>query len=336
MRFRAALVLCVAALLLAGFVVLRVVLERLSAPSEAAPEQFFELVRGASLASVASELERAGLIRDARAFGWLARWRGQDKALRAGEYQLSAALPASQILDRLVLGRVMTYEVVVPEGFTMAQIGARLSALGLVEEAEFSATVRDPEFIASLGLGTESLEGYLYPETYRLPRGLEASAVARLLVEHFRQTWESLEPLANAGDLDRHSTVTLASIVEKETGAPEERPLIASVFANRLARGMRLESDPTVIYGLPDFDGNLRRRDLDNADNLYNTYRHAGLPPGPISNPGRESLRAVLEPAESDYLYFVSRNDGSHVFSQTYREHVNAVNRYQRGGRRGR
>lgn len=331
-----ALALSLVALLLAGLAARAVVLERLSALAKAAPERLFAVARGESLASVARELETAGLIRDARTFSWLARWRGQAEALRAGEYQLSAALPAAEILDRLVVGRVVTYEVVVPEGFTMAQIGARLAARGLVGEVEFAAAVHDAEFIASMGIGSESLEGYLYPETYQLPRGLEAAAVVRLLVDHFRRTWESLEPLATARDLDQHSAVTLASIVEKETGTPEERPLIASVFSNRLARGMRLESDPTVIYGLADFDGNLRRRDLDNPDNPYNTYRHAGLPPGPISNPGREALRAVLAPAESEYLYFVSRNDGSHVFSRTYREHVNAVNRYQRGRRGGR
>jgi len=330
---RVALAFALLALLVSGFAARVLVQETLSAPAEVAPEQLFTVARGASLAHVARELRSAGLIRDARAFGWLARWRGQAEALRAGEYRLSAALPAGEILERLVVGRVATYEVVVPEGFTMAQIGERLAAQGLVEEVEFAAAVRDPEFIASLGFGSDSLEGYLYPETYQLPRGLGAAAVARLLVKHFQRAWESLEPLAQTRDLDQHAAVTLASIVEKETGVAQERPLIASVFANRLARGMRLESDPTVIYGLAGFDGNLRRRDLDDPDNPYNTYRHPGLPPGPISNPGRAALHAVLAPAQSDYLYFVSRNDGSHVFSRTYREHVNAVNRYQRGGR---
>ena len=334
MKIRTALAIAGVSLLGLGLGVALVAREALSAPSEAGAEpQLFLVERGASLLTVARDLERAGLIRDTRAFGWLARWRGQAESLRAGEYRLSAAQPAGDILDQLVEGQAVTYQVVVPEGFTMAQIGARLAAQGLVAEAEFAAAVRDEEFIASLGLGSASLEGYLFPETYQLPRGLSAPAVVRLLVDHFREAWEPLEPLAKLRELDQHEAVTLASIVEKETGAPQERALIASVFANRLARGMRLESDPTVIYGIEDFDGNLRRRDLDDSANPYNTYRHAGLPPGPIANPGREALRAVLEPAESDYLYFVSRNDGTHVFSRTYREHVNAVNRYQRGGR---
>jgi UPF0755 protein len=150
------------------------------------------------------------------------------------------------------------------------------------------------------------------------------------MVEQFHRAWRQIDEDARRRGLDKHEVVILASIVEKETGAAQERPLIASVFANRLERGMRLESDPTTIYGIPDFDGNLRRRDLENEDNRYNTYRHGGLPPGPIANPGLHALRAVVHPAQSDYLFFVSRNDGTHVFSATYREHVNAVNRYQR------
>jgi UPF0755 protein len=153
-------------------------------------------------------------------------------------------------------------------------------------------------------------------------------------VKQFEETWHRIEPHTRDHGLSRHEIVTLASIVEKETSAPEERPLIAAVFLNRMKRGMRLETDPTVIYGIEDFDGNLRRRDLNDASNPYNTYRIAGLPPGPIASPGAHALRAVLEPAETDYLYFVSRNDGTHHFSRSYREHANAVNRYQKRGKR--
>ena len=149
-------------------------------------------------------------------------------------------------------------------------------------------------------------------------------------MDEFLARWRELAPLAEAQGRSMQEVVTLASIVEKETGAEAERPLIASVFLNRLARGMRLESDPTTIYGIPDFDGNLRRVHLEDESNPYNTYRIAALPPGPIANPGADALRAVLEPAPADFLYFVSRNDGTHHFSRTYREHVNAVNRFQR------
>ena len=150
----------------------------------------------------------------------------------------------------------------------------------------------------------------------------------------FNDAWSDIEPGARDLELSKHQIVILASIVEKETAAPEERRLIAAVFLNRLKKGMRLETDPTVIYGIPNFDGNLRRRDLQDKSNPYNTYQIAGLPPGPIASPGSDALRAVVKPAETEYLYFVSRNDGTHEFSRTYREHVNAVNRYQRRGRR--
>jgi UPF0755 protein len=156
--------------------------------------------------------------------------------------------------------------------------------------------------------------------------------LARAMVEQFRRAWGEIAPLARERGLPMRDVVILASLIEKETGAPQERPLIASVFLNRLRIGMRLETDPSVIYGIPDFDGNLRRRDLENAGNPYNTYRISGLPPGPIANPGAASLRAAVEPAETDYLYFVSRNDGSHTFSKSYAEHLAAVNRYQRAG----
>jgi len=317
-------------LLAAAIAIAFVLAPRFAALDDSAPEVIFSIERGASLARVAGDLERAGLVRDARAVEWLARVRGLSSRLHAGEYQLSAALTPDEILARIAEGRVATYKVALPEGWTAAQIGARLETHGLVDAAAFDAAVRDPQLADRLGVPAQSLEGYLYPETYRLPRGLAAGEVARILVEQFMQAWQQVDADARARGLDMHAVVTLASIVEKETGAPEERPLIASVFDNRLARNMRLESDPTVIYGIPGFDGNLRRADLENGENPYNTYRIRGLPPGPIANPGIDSLRAVVRPAETDYLYFVSRNDGTHEFSTSYRDHVNAVNRFQR------
>jgi len=314
----------VAALLVA------VALQRLAPVAADAPAVIFVVQRGDSLSSIAGRLEQQGLVRDARAVSWLARLRGMAGQLRAGEYRLSPSASAAQILEQIAAGRVATYEVVVPEGFTAAQIGGRLAAAGLVDGEAFARAVHDPALAAEFGIPALGLEGYLFPETYRLPRNLEAAEIARVMVEQFQRAWREIAPLATARGLDMHSVVTLASIVEKETGAPEERPLIASVFANRLARHMRLESDPTVIYGIPDFDGNLQRRDLESEENPYNTYRIRGLPPGPIASPGVASLHAVVEPAQTDYLYFVSRNDGSHKFSSSYREHLEAVNTFQR------
>jgi UPF0755 protein len=220
--------------------------------------------------------------------------------------------------------------VVVPEGLTAARAALRLEATGLADAADFTAVVEDPASAAALGVEGATLEGYLFPDTYRLPHGLAPREVAKVLVDRFLEVWHEIEPRARDQKLSMREVVTLASIVEKETAASDERPLIASVFRNRLKRGMRLETDPSVIYGIPNFDGNLRRRDLEDAGNPYNTYIIPGLPPGPIANPGAGALRAVVNPAESDYLFFVSRNDGTHVFSKTYREHVLAVDKYQR------
>jgi UPF0755 protein len=290
----------------------------------------FQVAPGQSLGAIARGLEREGLVRSARAVEWTARLRGLDGALRSGEYALSAALSPGAILSQLANGRTITYPVVLPEGFTAAQIGARLAAAGLVDAPAFAQAVRDPELIRSLGIEAASLEGYLFPETYLLPRGLAAAEVARLLVEHFLDVWRELEPLAAAQRLTQHQLVTLASMVEKETAVPAERPRVAAVFRNRLRRGMRLESDPTVIYGIDGFDGNLRRRDLEDARNPYNTYQIAALPPGPIASPGAASLRAVLSPAPTNDLFFVSRNDGSHVFSSSFEAHTRAVAQYQK------
>ena len=295
-----------------------------------APDALFVVSPGETLADIARSLERDGLVRNARAVKWLARFRGFEAQLHAGEYVLSAALAPGEILGRIAEGRVKTYEVVVPEGFTLTQIAKRLGTAGLVDPESFLALARDPETATAIGVEGSTLEGYLFPETYRIPRGLPAEAIARILVAEFFEVWREIELLAQEQGLSMRDTVTLASIVEKETGDPQERLLIASVFRNRLERGMRLETDPTVIYGIPDFDGNLRRRDLENADNPYNTYRILGLPPGPIASPGADALRAVVEPADTDFLYFVSRNDGTHTFSRSYREHVLAVNKYQR------
>jgi UPF0755 protein len=326
---RGGLLLTAIALLGAGAGV--IALHRALSPSDpSGAEVLFTVEPGEPLGTIARKLEQGGLVRSALTVEWIARLRGLDGSLRAGEYALSASDSPSAILSHLASGETVGHPVVLPEGFTAAQIGARLASAGLVDEAAFAQAVRDPELIASLGIEAESLEGYLFPETYLLPRGLGADELARLFVQQLLDVWRELEPLAAAQDLSLHEVVTLASIVEKETGAPEERGLVAAVFRNRLRRGMRLESDPTVIYGIQNFDGNLRRRDLEDASNPYNTYRIAALPPGPIASPGEASLRAVVSPAPSKHLYFVGRNNGTHVFSSTLREHARAVEQYQK------
>ena len=302
-------------------------------PADAEPV-LFEVPRGTSLSAVARRLEGQGLIRDARALGLLARWRGQAERLHAGEYELTSAASAGEILDTLVAGKVKHWEVAIPEGLRIEAIAARLAEPGLVEADAFIAFAWDPANAEALGVAGPTLEGYLFPETYRLPRGLSTREVAKTLVDHFLQVWKTLEPLAGERGMDMREVVTLASIVEKETGAAPERPLIAGVFHNRLKRGMRLESDPTTIYGIQDFDGNLTRAHLEDGSNVYNTYKIPALPPGPIASPGAAALRAVLEPAPTNFLFFVSRNDGTHIFARSYAEHEQNVDRYQRSKRR--
>jgi UPF0755 protein len=296
----------------------------------------FRVERGRGFSQIARSLEAAGVIPNARALVLVAKLKGLESRIQAGEYGFSPAQAPEEILRQLISGRVRTYTAVLPEGIRATEIAARLEAAGLANATEFLAVAFDREFVASLGIEANSLEGYLYPETYELPRDLPPRALAEILVRQFDAVWKEIEPESQHQLLSRHEIVTLASIVEKETAAPEERPIIAAVFVNRLKRRMRLETDPSVIYGIDNFDGNLRKRDLRNKDNPYNTYQIAGLPPGPIASPGADALRAVLKPADSDYLYFVSRNDGTHHFSRTYREHVNAVNRFQKRPKRRR
>ncbi len=296
--------------------------------------QVVVVVPGTPFGRVAWELEERGIIRSARAFSWLARWRDDARKMHVGEYELSGAWSASRVLDALVKGEVRTYSVSIPEELRAAEIAARIAAAGLGNAEDFLAVVANPASATRHGVEGHTLEGYLFPETYHWPGGLGAEEIVETLVSQFHRVWGDLEGEAARQGRSMREVVTLASIIEKETGAAEERPLIASVFLNRIARGMRLESDPTTIYGIADFDGNLRRVHLEDGDNPYNTYRISGLTPTPIANPGREALRAVLWPEESTFLYFVARGDGTHVFARTYAEHNANVDRYQRRRRR--
>lgn len=325
-----ALLVLVLLLLVAGGAGAFVVMRMLSPADPRAAEQRFEVRAGASLWKIARDLEAAGLVRDARVVVALARWQEVDASVRAGEYAISPAWDTQRVLEQLVEGRVITYEVVLPEGLTAVQIAARLAEQQLVDPEAFLALVRDPASPAAFGVEGPTLEGYLFPETYRMPHGLETRQVAAVLVDEFLEAWRPLEAGARARGFGMRETVTLASVVEKETGAASERPLVASVFWNRLQRGMRLESDPTTIYGIQSFDGNLTRSHLEDETNAWNTYRIDGLPPSPIANPGAASLAAVVTPAESEYLFFVARGDGTHVFARSFGEHVANVNRYQR------
>ncbi len=284
---------------------------------------------GQSFSGTVAQLQKAGLVQHPKRFRWLAYLKGDERRIRAGEYVLRSSMSPGAMLDTLVRGETLLHKVVIPEGSTVFEIGQALERAGLVSEEAFFQAASDPGLIKALGIEGHTFEGYLFPETYHFPKGVTAEQIIKKMVADFHLVFTpAWTERAHAMGFTTHQVVTLASIVEKETSKPEERPLIAAVFLNRLKRRIRLESDPTVIYGIKEFDGNLTRKDLKTMS-PYNTYRIKGLPPGPIANPGRASIEAVLYPSEEPYLYFVSKNDGSHHFSPTLREHNQMVRRYQ-------
>jgi UPF0755 protein len=300
---------------------------------EGARDQVFHVKEGATLNAVAGELENNELIASKRLFLLWARIKGYGKDIKAGEYRLNAGMPPIKIINTLRAGAIITHPVTIPEGFTMEQIGALFQEKGLVDKDTFLSMAKNPEIAGKYNIPGRDLEGYLYPDTYHFGRGISARSAIDTMIKRFRQVVDPLKDRAEEVGIPLEDVIILASIVEKETGRGDERPLIASVFLNRLKRKMRLESDPTVIYGIEDFNGNLRRKDLARRT-PYNTYVIRGLPQGPIANPGLDSIKGVLYPAETKYLYFVSKNDGSHYFSKNLKEHNKAVNRYQKKRRR--
>ena len=295
-------------------------------------DQVFFVREGATLKKVGDALERKGIITNKRLFLIWAEFKGYGTQIKAGEYRLNPHMSPLEIMNILRKGTIITHPVTIPEGFTITQIGELLEEKGLVDKDKFLSLTADPEIAGRYGIPGPGLEGYLYPDTYRFGRGLSPISIIDVMVGRFREVSAPFRERAEQAGMSMEAVITLASIVEKETGLAKERPVIASVFLNRLKKGMRLESDPTVIYGIKSFTGNLKKKDLSERT-PYNTYVIRGLPPGPIANPGREAIEAVLYPAETDYLYFVSKNDGSHHFSKTLSEHNRAVRTYQKNRR---
>ena len=286
--------------------------------------------RGKSTREIGTILADAGIVHDDIRFLLLAKITGYARRLQAGEFRLDTGKRPFSVLKTLASARSIQYTVTIPEGLSSVEIARIFSEGGWFDPRSFANLVMDKEFIAKLGLtGVDNLEGYLFPDTYLLTRELRgAEKIIALMVGRFTKVWaeitEELEQKPN-----REKTVILASMVEKETGAPVERPLIAGVFLNRLQLGMRLQSDPTVVFGLANHTGPITRADLQ-TPTPYNTYVITGLPAGPICNPGRESMLAVLKPLPTKDLYFVSKNDGTHHFSATLAEHNSAVQKFQR------
>jgi UPF0755 protein len=297
-----------------------------------------EVQAGESFGALTGRLAREGTLQHPKFLAVLALLRGDTGRIKAGDYVFHGQVSPTSFLDALVAGKGEFTTLTIPEGYSLKDIAERIEEQRLGTAAEFLHLTHDPEFIASLNLpispAPASLEGIIFPETYHLYRGVQVSHLIQAMVRQFRKrAWPMLRDGAAARGLTPYQALILASIVEKETGNDSERPLVSAVFHNRLHQGIKLGSDPTVIYGVPNFDGNLTRVHL-RTPTPFNTYTNYGLPPTPIASPGMASIRATLSPAPVSYLYFVSKGDGTHQFSNDYRTHEKAVDRYQRKSKR--
>ena len=287
--------------------------------------------RGLRTAAILQQLQKEGVLRDEWIpLVYMKAFRSRD-SLKAGVYEFRGAASAVDVVDKLVRGDVILKTITIREGLDRFAVAKLFAAEGLGTEEEWRKATDDAELVRDIAPEADSLEGYLFPDTYKFDPGTPARTIVRAMVANFRSHWGGDLAFITTG-LDVHQTVTLASIVETEARLPNERPIVASVYLNRIRRRMLLGADPTVIYALKlagKWDGNIRKPDLQ-MESPYNTYRTPGLPPGPIANPGLASLRAAAAPATTPYLYFVAKNDGSHVFSTNNAEHNANVEKYQR------
>jgi UPF0755 protein len=307
--------------------------QRLTTPfAAAAGEQFVEIPQGESTAGIGRRLVEAGVVRDPLTFRLAVRAFARGRSLKAGEYRFEGSLTPAEVIERLARGDVYLIPLTFPEGLTAAEMAVLFAQSGLGSADAFVEAARDPSPITHLDPKADTLEGYLFPDTYSLPRTIAAKALVARMVKRFTTVFdEDLRRKASATGLTVRQVMAIAALVEKETARADERPLVAAVYRNRLRIGMPMQADPTVIYALKRagrWNGNIRKGDL-MFDSPYNTYRYPGLPPGPIASPGRAAIEATISPAKVDYLYFVSRNDGSHAFASTLTEHNRNVQKWQ-------
>jgi UPF0755 protein len=288
-----------------------------------------DIPRGTSFLQSVDLLEEAGLVKHKYLFYAMVIARDAHRQIRAGEYEMSASMSPMEIIDKLVKGHIKTYDVPIPEDFTMREIAARLASHRLVDEKQFLSLSKDTKLLAELDIEGRSVEGYLYPDTYKFDKSMGAKAIIEAMVTQFRKRFTpEMDKRAEELGWTLHQIVTLASLIGKETGDEKEKPQVSAVFHNRLRKKMKLQSDPTSVYDLEPFTGAVKKKHL-LRNTPYNTYVINGLPPGPIANPAIDSLQAALYPASVNYLYFVSNNDGSHNFSSSLSAHNRAVIKYQ-------
>lgn len=298
----------------------------------AGEEQFVEIPPGTPVQAIGRRLVEAGVVRDDFIFR-VAVWQsGRGQQLKAGEYRFAAPVSAAEAIERIARGDVYTRRLTFPEGMTIVEMAKLYESKGFGKAADFLRAARETSLIADLDPAAPDLEGYLFPETYSLPRDAPAARLVGLMVARFKSVYtDDLRQRAAEQGLSTRHVVTLASLVEKETGQTAERPMVAAVYRNRLRIGMPMQADPTLIYALQKsgrYDGNIRKADM-GMKSPYNTYQNPGLPPGPIASPGKGALEATVEPGDVPFLYFVSRNDGTHVFAATLAEHNTNVRKYQ-------
>lgn len=289
----------------------------------------FEVKKGQTYREVINSLSEKGMIRDRNIFLIIGRLTGLDKKIKAGYYPLWGNMTPLQIFDGLRKGRIIEYEITIVPGDSLLEIGKKFSTLGIIDTEQFESISKDKNFLASLDIDAPSIEGYLFPDTYRFPKGLEIKEILMLMVERLREKFNE-EMLMRAFELgmSEREVLTLASIIEKEAVEDGERPIISAVYHNRLKKNMPLQADPTSIYGIKSSKQIITKKDL-LRETPYNTYIIKGLPPGPIASPGLESIMATLYPENVPYLYFVSNNDGTHKFSVTLKDHEKAVKIYR-------
>jgi UPF0755 protein len=296
------------------------------------PEQFIEIPPGAGSRTIGDRLVAGGAVRDIWTYRAALYLTGEGRKLKAGEYRFDHPMTPTEVIDKIARGDVFVVSLTFPEGLTIAEMAKIFAAHGLGTAAAFVAAAKDASLVHDLDPAATDLEGYLFPETYAVPRQTDAAKLVKLMISRFDHVLTpALRQEAGTRQLSVRQLVTLASIVEKETARADERALVAAVYATRLRIGMPLQCDPTVIYALTKaghYDGNIHKADL-SFDSPYNTYRYPGLPPGPIASPGRASLEAAAHPADADFLYFVSRNDGTHAFARTLDEHNRNVQEFQ-------
>ena len=284
---------------------------------------------GSGIRKLANELKAGRVIRSSWHFVLMTRLRGDSHRLKAGEYRFSDEMTPDTILKKVVSGDVDYRKFTLPEGYSVFQAAELLEQKGYFRKDTFLEKCRDKALLVRLGLKEASAEGYLYPATYNLSRGGSEEQLLEQMVGQFNKAYSTIKEGEGGRRFSRHEIITLASIIEKEAVSAEEKPLISSVFHNRLRIGMPLQSDPTAVYGVRAFSGKVNKADIQRPS-PYNTYLNKGLPPGPIGNPGRDAVDAAINPAKSGYLYFVARQDGTHQFSQNLAEHNRAVVRYLR------